>query len=238
MQARAGTLICMSVCGCLWVCCCAPNIAAGGAIISNTRFDPNKESLENKVKHSKRKDRGSVGVPGLRGMNDWEKTNAFATQVLIQRDLVLHFEEMPGQDGILVLSPPWAGKVMRDWGWRLLGTDCKADTTRGKSKFSVIRCPTPKGWIACVVAVSEGEDHVTIRKLLAAAARNVPCKDPGCPHQSVSKWVQLVNGKKLYLRGLACRYCTFFAHLHTSLTCTVLQHAAGLAHPHLFVELP
>jgi hypothetical protein len=72
---------------------------------------------------------------------------------------VLYFEELQGDQGLLVLSQQWARNMLRDFGGELVATDAKCNTTvKCKSMFSSILCPTKKGWVGGAVWISEGGD--------------------------------------------------------------------------------
>ena len=186
----------------------------------NTRYAPKKSSLESKARYVVRKQNLSVGGE-MSGWNDWQQTNNFIKTTLIQKGIVLYFQELPGSDGIVVIAENWALLMLRKYGGKLLSTDAKKDTTlHCKSMFSSIRCFTPSGSVGAIVWIAEVEDGNSIKTALDAVARNVPCNDADCEHKTVSKWLQLPSGQRLYMQGLSCfpdfgrnpDFCPFMVH--------------------------
>lgn len=174
---------------------------------TNTRYDPTNSTIENRAKHARRKESGSTGLSSLSGMNDWQKSNQFIRQKLIQAGIVLHFSDFPGKKGMLVIAPEWSLRMLRDHGGDLVATDCKHDTTKGKTMFSSLRCPSDKHggmWFASSVWISEVDNGQTQRVALNAISTNVPCNDPACQHRSLDKWDRDEDGVWFYRRTRSC----------------------------------
>ena len=112
-------------------------------------------------------------------LGDWERTNQLVTRQLIQRGNVLCFKPFPADEAIVVLSTEaWLARYSK-YGRRLASTDSKHDTTRNcRSLWSSLRFPTPWGWYAACVWISQKDTQVNIQLSLLVISVNAPCDDP------------------------------------------------------------
>ena len=89
---------------------------------------------------------------------------------LIQQDVVLLYVPFTVSSdgsvvGIAVLASGWSLRMARDHA-RLLGTDCKHDTSAGRSMWSSARAATPKGWVPTIAWVAPTETTALIEASL------------------------------------------------------------------------
>ena len=105
--------------------------------------------------------------------------------------------------GIVVLASGWALRMARDHS-RLLGTDCKHDTSAGRSMWSSARAATPRGWVPTVAWIAPTEDTQLIHSALLVLAENVACHDANCNHAVQIEWGQHGHPGS-YRRRLVCR---------------------------------
>ena len=105
--------------------------------------------------------------------------------------------------GIVVLTSGWALRMARAHS-RLLGTDCKHDTSAGRSMWSSARAATPKGWVPTVAWIAPTEDTELIQSALLVLADNVACHDPSCNHAVQIEWGQHGHPGS-YRRRRVCR---------------------------------
>ena len=105
--------------------------------------------------------------------------------------------------GIVVLTSGWALRMARAHS-RLLGTDCKHDTSAGRSMWSSARAATPRGWVPTVAWIAPTEDTQLIHAALLVLAENVACHDPSCNHAVQIEWGQHGHPGS-YRRRRVCR---------------------------------
>jgi hypothetical protein len=172
-----------------------------GTIPTNTRFLPSINQISNQAKHVRRK----FSLPHNQG--DWEASNDLVRKQLLDKNMCLYFERLPGIDsnGLVVLSSPFALRLLRDHcGRSILCTDCKEDTSGGNAKYSTIRIATPKGWMTVCVWICQGENTQSILRAMDSLERSVPCLDDGnCDHWKGS-WMHQVGRGNIFRLETTC----------------------------------
>lgn len=164
---------------------------AGGDIsavpsMNNGRFNPPVERLSSVLGQVRSDERGGRDDAAL---GDWGRLNLFVRRVLIPEGVVLYFEDLSAEKGLLVLATDESLALAREFGLDAAATDCKHDTTRGcRSMYSHVRVPTPWGWVLVAAWIGPAENTATIDTALKALAANVPCSDPTCPHTVTGRW--------------------------------------------------
>ena len=104
-------------------------------------------------------------------------------------------------DGIVVLASGWSLGMAREHS-RLLGTDCKHDTSAGRSMWSSARVATPTGWVPTIAWIAPTENNALIAAALLVLAENVACHDATCQHSVQEEWGKQGHGS--YRRRLEC----------------------------------
>ena len=168
--------------------------------LNNSRFNPRPSAVAGALKRLRRALRGPAAV------GDWERVNMLVREQLIQQDVVLLYVPFSVSSdgsvvGIVVLASGWSLRMARDHP-RLLGTDCKHDTSAGKSMWSSARTATPKGWVPSIAWIAPTETTDLIEAALLVLAENVPCRDARCRHTVQVEWGQ--HGHGSYRRRLEC----------------------------------
>ena len=164
---------------------------AGGDIsavpsMNNGRFNPPVERLSSVLGQVRSDERGGRDDAAL---GDWGRLNLFVRRVLIPEGVVLYYEDLSAEKGLLVLATDESLALAREFGLDAAATDCKHDTTRGcRSMYSHVRVPTPWGWVLVAAWIGPAENTATIDTALKALAANVPCSDPTCPHTVTGRW--------------------------------------------------
>ena len=163
----------------------------GEGIEHSSRFVPPAHVLRGLKKRDSRCARGGA-------MDDTQRIDELIRKHLVQRNMVLLY--IPGEH--LILTTPWALERARVDGKKAVTTDAKVDTVTGvRSKWSSIRCKTPRGLsVPLVVGISPTETAVSIERLVGALALNVRCSSPSCAHTLV----EMHGADGRYERRLSC----------------------------------
>ena len=193
--------------------------------LNNTRFNPRPSVIANALKYLRRELRGPAAI------GDWERVNRLVREQLIQHDaraprsnhacralprspcaehgcaqaVLLYVPFTVSADGsvvgIVVLASGWSLRMACE-NPRLLGTDCKHDTSAGKSMWSSARVATPKGWAPAIAWIAPTETTDLLEAALLVLAENVACRDARCRHAVQVEWGQ--HGHGSYRRRLEC----------------------------------
>ena len=173
----------------------------------NSRWNPPARSVTSVVEAHKSEERGGREDATL---GDWPRSCLFVCRVAMPRDVVLYYDPMSADSGMVVLATDDSLCLAREFGQLAAAMDCKHDTTRDcRSMYSSMRVPSPWGWFLVAVWISSVENTATIEVALRAIADNVPCSDPACHHTVSERWVD-----GIYRRWRCCAR-TFKPHVGT-----------------------
>ena len=165
---------------------------SGSPSLFNGRYNPLKKTIKRAVKSEAKESRGGdVAAP----LGDWARTNLLIREHLIPRGLVLEYEELSDEGGIVVIATPSSLQMAATHGKELGATDCKHDTTLDcRSMWSTYRVPVRWNtfggvtWYGTVAWVAPNESQLTIGCALTAQRANLPCDDPTCSHPFEVSW--------------------------------------------------